>query len=80
MDRTFEPSFSLKLQRGTGVEVVPIPRAAGEVFELADQFARFALAVRTGGPPAATGEDGLWSVKMCLKAQESVITGLPMSF
>jgi myo-inositol 2-dehydrogenase/D-chiro-inositol 1-dehydrogenase len=78
MDRTFEPTFSLKVQRGTAVETVPVPRAAGEVFELADQFARFAEAVRTGCLPAATGADGLWSVRMCLKAQESVATGAPV--
>jgi myo-inositol 2-dehydrogenase/D-chiro-inositol 1-dehydrogenase len=78
MDRTFEPTFSLKVLRGGAVETVPVPRAAGEVFELGDQFARFVEAVGTGGPPAATGEDGLWSVKMCLKAQESLAAGAPV--
>jgi myo-inositol 2-dehydrogenase / D-chiro-inositol 1-dehydrogenase len=74
-DRTFQPTFSLKLQRGPTVEEIPIPRAAGEVFELEDQFARFERAIRTGESPAATGEDGAWSVRMCLKAQESVERG-----
>src|SRR5262249_37330822 len=41
MDRTFEPTFSLRLQRGSVLEEIPIPRAAGEVFELAERFARF---------------------------------------
>jgi myo-inositol 2-dehydrogenase / D-chiro-inositol 1-dehydrogenase len=75
MDRTFEPTFSLKLQRGGTLEEVAIPRAAGEVFELADQFARFVRAIETGTALAASGEDGEWSVRMCLKAQESVATG-----
>ncbi len=79
MDRTFQPSFSLKMQRGTTLEEVPIPRAAGEVFELEDQFARFVQAIQTGTPPAATGEDGAWSVRMCLKAQESVERGIPVN-
>jgi myo-inositol 2-dehydrogenase/D-chiro-inositol 1-dehydrogenase len=80
MDRTFEPSFSLRVQRGSDLEEVPILRPAGEVFELADQFARFIEAIETGAPPAATGEDGCWSVRMCLAAQESVQRGVPVPF
>lgn len=75
MDRTFEPTFSLRLQRGDQLETVAIPKAAGEVFELVDQFARFVKAIETGTPPAASGEDGLWSVRLCLEAQRSVETG-----
>ena len=78
-DRTFEPTFSLRLQRGATLEDVPIPRAAGEVFELEDQFARFVQAIQTGVAPAATGEDGCWSVRLCVKAQESVSLGAPVS-
>ena len=75
MDRTFEPTFSLRLQRGSTLENVPIARPAGEVFELEDQLARFVRAVQAGGAPAATGEDGCWSVRMCLAARESVRRG-----
>jgi myo-inositol 2-dehydrogenase/D-chiro-inositol 1-dehydrogenase len=78
MDRTFEPTFSMRLQRGEALEDVPIPRAAGEVFELEDQFARFLRAVQTGVPPGATGEDGCWSVRLCVRAQESVRLGTPV--
>jgi myo-inositol 2-dehydrogenase/D-chiro-inositol 1-dehydrogenase len=77
MDRTFEPTFSLRVQRGTSLQEVPIPRAAGEVFELEDQFARFLDAIQTGVAPAATGEDGCWSVRLCQKAQQSVQLGAP---
>jgi myo-inositol 2-dehydrogenase/D-chiro-inositol 1-dehydrogenase len=79
MDRTFEPTFSLRVQRGVTVQDVPIPRTAGEVFELEDQFARFLDAIQTGVAPAATGEDGCWSVRLCLKAQESVRLGAPVN-
>jgi myo-inositol 2-dehydrogenase/D-chiro-inositol 1-dehydrogenase len=78
LDRTFEPTFSLKLQRGAEIETIPIARQAGEVFELVDQFAHFVRAIETGTPPAATGEDGAWSVRMCLKAAESVRSGMPV--
>lgn len=79
MDRTFQPAFSLKVQRGTALEEIHIPRAAGEVFELEDQFARFVRAIQTGIPPAATGIDGEWSVRLCLKAQESVVKRMPVT-
>jgi myo-inositol 2-dehydrogenase/D-chiro-inositol 1-dehydrogenase len=79
MDRTFEPTFNLRLQHGGTVEEVPIPRAAGEVFELEDQFARFVRSLQGEGAPAATGVDGEWSVRLCLKAQESVQRGTPVA-
>jgi myo-inositol 2-dehydrogenase/D-chiro-inositol 1-dehydrogenase len=78
-DRTFEPAFGFKLQRGGAVEEVPIPRPAGEVFELEHQFARFVRCVRGEGAPAATGADGEWSVRLCLKAQESAERGTPVA-
>lgn len=78
MDRTFEPTFSLRWRHDTTLEEVPIPRPAGEVFELGEQFDRFVQAVETGTSPAATGVDGCWSVAMCLQAQESVRSGAPV--
>jgi len=78
MDRTFEPTFSLRVMRGEWIEEVPVERKAGEVYELRDEVAMMAEAVRTGSPPAATGRDGRWSVAMCLAAEESVRTGRPV--
>lgn len=75
MDRTFHPTFWLKYFDGNQVSEVPITKLTGEVYELADEVARVCQAVRGAGAVAATGEDGLWSVKMCLKAQESVDRG-----
>lgn len=78
MDRTFEPTFSLKLQTGATVADVPIEKPSGEVYELVDQIAAVARAVRDGTPVPCTGDDGLWSVAMCLKASESLETGQPV--
>jgi len=75
MDRTFDPTYFLKHFDGEKVVDVPIPKATGEVYELADAVAGFAASVRTGAPLRASGEDGRWSVAMCLKAQESVEKG-----
>ncbi|MCI0380892.1 MAG: Gfo/Idh/MocA family oxidoreductase [Gemmataceae bacterium] len=86
MDRTFTPTFSLRLQRGDKLEEIPIEKLAGEVFELESQFDRFVQAI-TPTPqghwamtPAATGDDGLWAVRMCLTAQEAAATGVPIAF
>ena len=80
MDRTFHPTFSLKYFDGEKISEVPITKITGEVYELADEVSMVARAVRGNGELCATGEDGLWSVKMCLKAQESVERGAPVGF
>lgn len=79
MDRTFDPTFRLQLMRGDTVEEVPIARPSGEVYELVDEVARVAQAVRDGTPVACSGEDGRWSVEMCLAAQESLTAGRPVA-
>ena len=78
MDRTFEPTFSLKLMRGEQVEVVRIDKPSGEVYELVEQIARVAEAVRGGRPVACSGADGRWAVAMCLTAKESLTVGRPV--
>jgi myo-inositol 2-dehydrogenase / D-chiro-inositol 1-dehydrogenase len=78
MDRTFEPTFSLKLQTGDVLSDVPIDKPSGEVYELVDEIAAVVRAVRDGTPVPCTGEDGLWSVAMCLKAAESIESGQPI--
>lgn len=80
MDRTFQPTFSLKLQRGDGpVEDVPTDRPSGEVYELVDEVAAVVRSVREGTPPPCTGEDGWWSAAMCLRAADSLRSGRPVS-
>lgn len=79
-DRTFEPTFQLHLQRGDFGEEVPIPRAAGEVYELVEQAEAFVRSALEGAEPICSGDDGRWSVAMCLKAQESIERGVPVRF
>ncbi len=74
-DRTFHPTFFLKHFDGRHTIDVPIPSAAGEVYELADAVADMAEAVQTGRSPGVTADDGAWSVSMCLKAGESAASG-----
>jgi myo-inositol 2-dehydrogenase/D-chiro-inositol 1-dehydrogenase len=80
MDRTYHPTFSLRLMRGEQMEEIPIPQPAGEVYELDAQIGRMVRAVRGEVDPAATGMDGRWSVAMCLAAQESAACGKVVGF
>jgi len=80
MDRTLHPTFSLKHFDGATATDVPITKITGEVFELEDEIAMMAAAVRAGESAKglgslATAADGRWSVAMCLAAQRSVDTG-----
>ena len=75
MDRTRHPTFSLRAFDGNEVTTVPIDKPTGELFELEDQIARVVTAVRDGTPLHCTGEDGKWSVAMCLAAEASVREG-----
>ena len=79
MDRDFHPTFSLQYHDGTKTETIPITKITGEVYELEDEMAMMVGAVRDGGSIAATGEDGKWSVALCLAAQRSVETGQVVS-
>src|SRR6056297_4327969 len=79
-DRTRHPKFYLKASNGDGVQDIPIDKITGEVYELEDQIEMIVRAARDGEPLRATGEDGKWSVAMCLAAQRSVDTGEPVKF
>ena len=80
MDRTFEPTFNLKLQTGEKLEEVAIAKPSGEVYELVDQVAAVVRAVRDGTGVPCTGQDGWWSAAMCLQAGRSLETAQPVSF
>ena len=54
---------------------LPITRSAGELFELEEQIAAMVATIRDGRPSPCTGQDGKWSVAMCLATQMSVTTG-----
>ncbi len=79
MDRTLHPSFSLRAFDGENVETIPITKTTGEVFELEDQVAMMVRAIRERQSLEATGNDGKWSVAMCLAARQSVDMGRPVA-
>jgi myo-inositol 2-dehydrogenase/D-chiro-inositol 1-dehydrogenase len=79
MDRTLHPTFSLKYFNGEKLADIALAKTTGEVYELEDEIANLVEVVRGGPMRCATGDDGRWSVAMCLKAQESVDTGKPVA-
>lgn len=78
-DRTRHPTFSLRGFDGNEVVTIPIDKPTGELFELEDQIARIVQTFRTGVPLHCTGEDGRWSVAMCLAAEASAGAGSVVS-
>lgn len=78
MDRTRHPNFFLKAFDGETLKNVPITKTTGELFELEDHMARLVDAVCKSRKLPCGGEDGRWSVAMCLAAQRSVDTGKPV--
>ena len=74
-----EPIFGLRYGDHNQIEEIPFENVTGEVVELEDQIAAIVRSVREGTPPPASGEDGRWSVLLCLAAKESVDTGTPIS-
>jgi myo-inositol 2-dehydrogenase / D-chiro-inositol 1-dehydrogenase len=78
MDRTRHPTFFLKAFDGEKVQDVPITKMTGELFELEEQMGMLVAAIRDGRPLPCSGEDGRWSVAMCLAAQRSVDAGQPV--
>ena len=79
MDRTFEPTYRLQRLAGDRTLDVPIEKKSGEVYELVEEIAAFAQAIRDGASPPCTGEDGRWSVALCLQAERSLAEGKPVS-
>jgi myo-inositol 2-dehydrogenase/D-chiro-inositol 1-dehydrogenase len=74
-DRTLEPSYSLKVFDGEKLDEMKLTHHSGEVFELREEIAMCVRCVRDGAPPAASGEDGLHSVALCLAAVDSIRKG-----
>ena len=79
-DRTFHPVCSLRHYEDGTLKEIPVTQPTGEVYELVNQIQAVSRAVRQGGALPATGEDGRESVQMCLLAQKSVASGMPVKW
>ena len=77
--RSPQPVFELTYSVGDKLQEVAFEGLTGEVIELEQQIAAMVQSVRHGKPPVASGEDGRWSVLMCLAAGRSVDEGVPVT-
>ena len=77
-DRTEHPTNFLKVFDGSNVDERKLAHSSGEVFELRRQIEHVAQCIVDGKGPHATGLDGIWSVGMCLAAEESFAIGQPV--
>ncbi len=73
-----KPVFGLRYGDHNRVEEIPFENVTGEVVELETQIASIVQSVAEGTPPPTSGEDGRWSVRLCLAAQASVDAGTPV--
>lgn len=75
MDRTYEPSFELRVKRGlTGTpESIPL-EMSGEVFELKEQLRRCVGAFKQR-KPLVSGQEARKAVAVCLAAERSLAEG-----
>lgn len=78
LDRTFEPTFFLKVFDGETLRELPIAKASGEVFELREEIAQAIRMARGESHHLATARDGLWSAGLCLLAEESIRQQKPL--
>jgi myo-inositol 2-dehydrogenase/D-chiro-inositol 1-dehydrogenase len=78
MDRTRDATHALRVFDGQKVEDVPIELSTGELFELEEHLATLVRTISDGASLPCTGDDGRWSVAMCLAAAESVERGQPV--
>lgn len=78
LDRTLEPTCFVKVFDGENLQDLKLETQSGEVFELREEIARCVEMVRTGRPPIATAQDGLWASGLCLVAEESIRQRRPL--
>lgn len=77
--RSDKPTFGLRYGLGDDVTEQSFDKPTGELLELADEVAAVARCVREGTQPPCTGVDGRWSTLLCLAAERTVETEMPVS-
>lgn len=74
MDRSERPQYSLEISDGAGLKPVDVDSTPGELFELREEIAALAGAVRDNVPLPITPQEARRAVMLCLQAQRSLET------
>jgi myo-inositol 2-dehydrogenase/D-chiro-inositol 1-dehydrogenase len=75
LDRSEHPSYSLEVSDQGGLKRLEVAAPPGEMFELREEIAALARAVRDGVPLPVRPEEARRAVMLCLEAQRSLETG-----
>lgn len=74
-DRSQEPSYFLEVSEQGSLKKVDVPGTPGEFFELREEIAALARAVREGARLPISPHEGRRAVMLCMEAQRSLQTG-----
>jgi myo-inositol 2-dehydrogenase/D-chiro-inositol 1-dehydrogenase len=75
LDRAEHPSYSLEISDQGGLKRLEVAATPGEMFELKEEIAALARAVRDGVPLPVRPEEARRAVMLCLEAQRALETG-----
>lgn len=76
--RSDQSRYGLTYGLGDQVTEEELSAPAGELLELAAELEAVAAAVRDQTPPPCTGDDGRWSTRLCLAAEQSIRDASPV--
>jgi myo-inositol 2-dehydrogenase/D-chiro-inositol 1-dehydrogenase len=75
LDRSERPAYSLEISEEGHLTPVAVATTPGEFFELREELAAFAAAIRGEAELPVTGREARRAVALCLEAQRSLETG-----
>jgi myo-inositol 2-dehydrogenase/D-chiro-inositol 1-dehydrogenase len=79
LDRSEKPAFELTMSENGAMRPIEVPSTPGEIFELRQEIAAMAAAVRDGAPLPITPEEGRRAIMLCLEARRSLEMGRVVS-
>ncbi len=79
LDRSEKPAFELTISENGAMRPIEVPSTPGEIFELRQEIAAMAAAVRDGAPLPITPEEGRRAIMLCLEARRSLEMGQVVS-
>lgn len=78
LDRSEAPAFNLSISGDGAMHPVEVPTTPGEIFELRQEIAAMAAALRDGAPLPIAPEEARRAVVLCLGARRSLEEGKPV--